>query len=193
MEIVVNNIINIFTVIDGKVHILLKNNKLIKIECNDDIETINKKYIEENLDIENLSLKQFYTFSEKQDNKLIINILFMDIVNYNSIKLADDLSLIELSKLDIDKKYLDKCLETLRKELVLNSTIKKLYPDEFSLPEIQKMYEDVLDKKYDRRNFRKRLIKLDVIECLEKVSSNKNGRPAKLYKFKDIVEDKCLF
>ena len=84
-------------------------------------------------------------------------------------------------------------IECLKRDLVLNSTIKKLYPEEFVLPEIQKIYEELLEKKYDRRNFRKKLIKLDVIECLEKVSTNKNGRPAKLYKFKDIVEDKCLF
>lgn len=193
MQIVVNNIINVFTVIDSKINLLLKNNELIKIECNDEIDSINKKYIEKNLNINNLDLKQFYTFSEKKEDKLIINILFMDIVNYNSIKLNDNLSFIELSKLDIEKKYIDKYLEFLKKELVLNSTIKKLYPGEFSLPEIQKIYEEILDKKYDRRNFRKKLIKLDVIECLEKVSSNKNGRPAKLYRFKDIVEDKYLF
>lgn len=192
MEIEVNNIINIFTVIDGKIHLLLKGNELIKIECNDEIDIINKKYIEENLNIDDLNLRQFYTFSEKKENKLIINILFIDIVNYNSIKLTDNLSLKSLSKIDINQDYIDKCLEFLRRELVLNSTIKKLYPDEFSLPEIQKIYEDILNKKYDRRNFRKKLIKLDVIECLEKVSSSKNGRPAKLYRFKDIVEDKCL-
>ena len=193
MQIVVNSIINVFTVIDNKINLLLKNNELIKIECNDEIESINKNYIEKNLNINNLDLKQFYTFSEKKEDKLIINILFMDIVNYNSIKLNDNLSFIELSKLDIEKNYIDKYLEFLKKELVLNSTIKKLYPGEFSLPEIQKIYEEILDKKYDRRNFRKKLIKLDVIECLEKVSSNKNGRPAKLYRFKDIVEDKYLF
>ena len=84
-------------------------------------------------------------------------------------------------------------MEYLRKNLVLNSTIKKLYPKEFVLPEIQKIYENLLNKKYDRRNFRKRLIKMDIIEDLNKMSLNKKGRPAKLYRFKDITEDKILF
>jgi len=193
MEIVVNNMISVVTVIDGKIHLLLKDNKLIEIECNDTIDLVNKNYVEKNLNIKDLDLKQVYTFSEKKEDKLVINILFMDIVNYSNIKLEDDLSLVPLKKLDINEEYINKYLDFLRKELVLNSTIKKLYPGEFSLPEIQRIYEDILEKKYDRRNFRKRLIKLDVIECLEKVSSNKNGRPAKLYKFKDIIEDKCLF
>jgi len=193
MEVIVNNVINIFTIIEGKIHLLLKDNQLIELECNDEVNVVNNNYIKNNFNIKGLDLKQLYTFSDKIDNKLSINILFVDIVNYNNIELTDTLSLIPLSKLNIKQEYLHKCLDFLKKELVLNSTIKKLYPNEFSLPEIQKIYEDILDKKYDRRNFRKRLIKLDVIECLDKMSTSKNGRPAKLYKFKDIVEDKCLF
>lgn len=193
MEVTICNIINIFTIIEGKIHLLLKDNQLIELECNDEINVVNNNYIKNNFNIKDLDLKQLYTFSDKIGNKLNINILFVDIVNHNNIELTDNLSLIPLSKLNIKQEYLDKCLEFLKKELVLNSTIKKLYPNEFSLPEIQKIYEDILDKKYDRRNFRKRLIKLDVIEVLDKMSSSKSGRPAKLYRFKDIVEDKSLF
>ena len=71
--------------------------------------------------------------------------------------------------------------------------MKRLYPNEFVLPEIQKIYEQLLEKNFDRRNFRKKLIKLDVIEDLDKISTGKNGRPAKLYKFKEIKENKILF
>ena len=106
---------------------------------------------------------------------------------------AGHLNFRELDKLDKENIYINKSIECLKKELILNSTIKKLYPKEFVLPEIQKIYEDLLDKKYDRRNFRKKLIKLDVIEDLDKISSNKTGRPAKLYRFKEIKEDKVLF
>lgn len=192
MEVVVNNVINIFTIVDGEINLLVKNNDLIKVECNDDIEIVNKNYINNNLEINNLNLKQFYTFSEKQEDKLIISILFIDIVNYNDIKLTDDLNLIPITKLSNENKFIEKSLSFLKKELILNSTIKKLYPEEFSLPEIQRIYENILDKKYDRRNFRKRLIKLDLIEPLDKISSNKNGRPAKLYRFKDVKEEISL-
>ena len=74
------------------------------------------------------------------------------------IKQVEDLDLSSCSDI-----YIGKSIEYLKKELVLNSTIKKLYPNEFSLPDIQKLYEDLLGKKYDRRNFRKKLIKLNII------------------------------
>ena len=191
MDITVRCIINIFTIIDGNINLLVKNNnELIKIDCLDNFDIVCNKYIKENIDIKNLNLKQVYTFSKKSD-KLNIDVLYIDIINVDSIKLNNKFKFIELNKLN--NKYVNKSIEYLKRELVLNSTIKKLYPNEFILPEIQKIYENLLDKKYDRRNFRKRLIKLDVIEDLEKFCVNKAGRPAKLYKFKDFDEDKILF
>ena len=191
METIVKSLIGIFTVIDGKIHLLMNENKLFTIMCNDNIELENIKYINNNLDIENLNLKQCYTFSEKKDEKLLISVLYTDIINYEDI-ISSNFKLIPIEKIEKDI-YIDKLLESLKKDLVLNSTIKKIYPREFILPEIQKIYEDILNKKYDRRNFRKRLIKLDVIEDLNKMSESKKGRPAKLYRFKDITEDKILF
>jgi len=193
MNIVVKNIINIFTIIDGKINLLVNDNNLIEIECLDDLDLVNKKYIENNIDIKSLSLKQVYTFNKKEDDKLLLTVLYIDIVNSNNIKLNNKFNFIKIDKLDKEDIYINKSIEFLKKELTLNSTIKKLYPNEFVLPEIQKIYEDLLNKKYDRRNFRKKLIKLDVIEDLDKISLNKKGRPAKLYKFKEITEDKILF
>lgn len=192
MNIIVENIINIFTLIDGEIHLLTNNNKLIKIQCNDDFDRINNNYINSYLRIKNLNLKQYYTFSERIENKLFISVLFIDIVNVNDIVLNNDLKLIRVSNLDCEDPIIKKSLEFLKKQLIINSTIKKLYPDEFSLPEIQRIYENILDKRYDRRNFRKRLIKFDIIEPLDKISLNGNGRPAKLYKFKEMTEEKSL-
>lgn len=191
MEVIVKSLIGVFTVVDGKISLLMDNNNLFSITCSDNVEEENKKFLENNLNIDNLNLKQCYTFSEKKDDKLYISILYTDIVNYNNIK-CNNFTLKHIDNIE-ENIYINKLLEYLKKDLVLNSTIKKLYPSEFVLPEIQKIYEDLLNKKYDRRNFRKRLIKLDVIEDLNKISENKKGRPAKLYRFKDITEDKILF
>lgn len=193
MDIEVKCVVNIFTIIEDKINLLVKDNKdLLMIECLDDLDLVCNNYIKDNIDIKDLNLKQYYTFSKKR-HKLEITVLYVDIINIKNIKLNSKFKFIDLDKLDNNNIYISKSIEYLKKELVLNSTIKKLYPDEFILPQIQKIYENLLGKSYDRRNFRKRLIKLDIIESLNKVSSNKNGRPAKIYKFKEIKEDKVLF
>ena len=191
MEVVVKSLIGIFTIIEGKINLLMDGNNLFTIKCNDVVEFENELFINNNLNIDGLDLKQCYTFSERENDKLVVSILYSDIINYECIK-TNNFVLMPIENVNRDI-YVDKLIECLRKDLVLNSTIKKLYPGEFILPEIQKIYENLLEKKYDRRNFRKRLIKLDVIEDLEKMSENKIGRPAKLYRFKDITEDKILF
>ena len=191
MEVVVKSLIGIFTIVDGKINLIMDGNNLFTIDCDDVVEFKNQEFINNKLNIEGLDLKQCYTFSEKEDDKLIISILYSDIVNFESIK-SNNFVLMPIEDVNKDI-YIGKLIECLKKELVLNSTIKKLYSGEFILPEIQKIYEDLLNKKYDRRNFRKRLIKLDVIEDLNKMSENKIGRPAKLYRFKEIIEDKILF
>ena len=191
MEVVIKSLIGIFTIVDGKINLIMDGNNLFTISCDDVVEFKNQEFINNNLNIEGLDLKQCYTFSEKDDNKLMVSILYSDIVNFESIK-SNNFVLMPIENVNKDI-YIDKLIDCLKKDLVLNSTIKKLYSGEFVLPEIQKIYEDLLNKKYDRRNFRKRLIKLDVIEDLNKMSENKIGRPAKLYRFKDITEDKILF
>ncbi len=191
MEVIVKSLIGIFTIVDGKINLIMDGNNLFTIICDDVVEFKNQEFINNNLNIEGLDLKQCYTFSEKYDNKLMVSILYSDIVNFESIK-SNNFVLMPIENVNKDI-YIDKLIECLKKDLVLNSTIKKLYSGEFVLPEIQNIYEDLLNKKYDRRNFRKRLIKLDVIEDLNKMSENKIGRPAKLYRFKDITEDKILF
>lgn len=193
MNIEVKSIINIFTIIDGKINLLVKDNNLIEINCLDELDFINNNYIKDNIDIKDLNLKQCYTFSKKENDNLKLTVLYIDIINIDSIELNDKFSFVEINKLDKNDIYINKSIEYLKKEIILNSTIKRLYPGEFILPEIQKIYEQLLGKKYDRRNFRKKLIKLDIIEDLYKISSNKTGRPAKLYKFKEIKEDKILF
>ena len=192
MDIVVKSIINIFTIIDGKINLLVKNNNdLLEVNCLDNLDLVCNNYIKKNIGIKDLNLKQCYTFSKKEE-KFILTTLYIDIININNIKLNNKFKFVELNKLD-KSDIIDKSIEYLKKELVFYSVIKRLYPSEFVLPEIQKIYEEIFNKKYDRRNFRKRLIKLDLIEDLNKFSSNRNGRPAKLYKFKEIKEDKIIF
>ena len=62
-----------------------------------------------------------------------------------------------------------------------------------TLPELQNVYEQILGKKLDRRNFRKKFIGLDLIEDTLEKNTGFNGRPAKLYRFKDEIKEINLF
>lgn len=80
------------------------------------------------------------------------------------------------------------------KELVVSTDVlKSLFKTEFTLPELQKTYESILEEKLDRRNFRKKLISLNIIEETNKTELFAGKKPAKLYKFKPTSNIKNLF
>ncbi|MBP3461038.1 MAG: NUDIX hydrolase [Bacilli bacterium] len=87
---------------------------------------------------------------------------------------------------------IEESVNKLKKELLNTKLLKIFFPSDFTLPELQKLYEQVLNKKLDRRNFRKKILKLGIIEDTMDKNISMTGRPAKLYRFKDI-DDKDLF
>ncbi len=77
----------------------------------------------------------------------------------------------------------------LKNQLQNTELLKVLFPSDFTLTELQSLYEQILNKKLDRRNFRKKILHLDILEDTKEKTNNKTGRPAELYRFKgDIYE-----
>ena len=59
-----------------------------------------------------------------------------------------------------------------------------LLPENFTIPQLQKLHEDVLNKKLDSRNFRKNILRKGVlVKTKNKSQSGRTGKPATLYKF----------
>jgi 8-oxo-dGTP diphosphatase len=97
----------------------------------------------------------------------------------------------ELPELAWDHQHIvDVALNKLRAR-VLNKPIGfELLPRKFTLPQLQTLYEVILDKSLDKRNFRKKLMKMDLVEKLNERDKNNVKRPAHLYRFdKRIYEE----
>ena len=74
-----------------------------------------------------------------------------------------------------------KGIDTLKELIVTTDILKSLKG--VTIPEIQKTYEGILNKTFDRRNFRKKLLSLGIIEDTNKYIIFEGKKPAKLYKF----------
>ena len=81
-------------------------------------------------------------------------------------------------------------LEKLKKSIVNSNILKTLFPNGFTIPEIQKTYEAILNKSFDRRNFRRKLLSLGLIYDTNKEINFEGKKPAKLYKFKEEISNK---
>ena len=59
-----------------------------------------------------------------------------------------------------------------------------LMPKTFTLSELQATYEAIFGKAFDKRNFRKKILSLEVLEETDKMAQDGAHRPARLYKFR---------
>ncbi len=67
-----------------------------------------------------------------------------------------------------------------------------LLPEKFSITELQRLYEATLETKFDKRNFRKKLAKMNLLIDLEEKQQNVSHRAAKLYSFdQNVYQQLC--
>lgn len=81
------------------------------------------------------------------------------------------------------KEILDKALETLRMELNLVPVGYNLLPEKFTIPELQKLYETILGRKLDRRNFLRKITAIGILIKLDEKKSNVAHKAPNLYRF----------
>ncbi len=206
------SLINIFTVEKGMLKILLERKKeepykgywilpkeTLKKETTLDI-TI-ESILNRTINTSKIYTEQNHTFSglDRYPGSRVITTSYIGLVDNKKVKLNDDLelnwfNLEELPKIGYDHKDIIENAKQLLKTKLVNTTIlKNLFPNEFTLPEIQSVFESIMNKKLDRRNFRKKFLTLNLIEETGNNSVGGSGRPAKLYKFKENIKDINLF
>ncbi len=77
----------------------------------------------------------------------------------------------------------DKALDMLRHELIADNIGFELLPEKFTLSQLQHLYEIVLDKKMDKRNFRKNVLKMENLQPLDEKQKGVLHKPAQLYQY----------
>jgi 8-oxo-dGTP diphosphatase len=79
-------------------------------------------------------------------------------------------------------KILTEALERLRDDFVNYKTGFELLPEKFTLGHIQRLYEIILGKDLDKRNFRKKILKEKLVSPTDQKQTGVLHKPAVLYK-----------
>ncbi len=161
--------------------------------------------IKEKSGIEDISITEFKTFG-KVDRSPVMRMVavgFFGVIDSKRVKVlretkttsnADWFPIDKIPPLGFDhEEILEAALKELQKKIINSNILKTLYPETVTIPELQKVYEAILNKKFDRRNFRKKILSLDILDDTGLTSPFDGNRPAKLYKFKKKVENKEVF
>lgn len=202
----------IYTVDDGVIKILLKKKKTNpykgawilpgNILSNEEtFETAARTIAYDNAGIIANKMWQCHVFSQlnRDPDERIIAAVY-SAVAAGPVRLNSDYELKwfridKLPRLGYDhEKIIKEIYDLLKKKIIHNddNIIKEFFPDVFTLNEFQAFWEFVTDEVYDRRNFRKKLILQNYIKETNQQAKNKTGRPSKLYKFTDSLEEDSL-
>lgn len=165
---------------------------------NETLEDGARRELKEKTGLENIKLELGNIFDDVNRSNLqrMIGVSFLGVINTKGIELqketmktsnADFFAIDKVPKLAYDHNLvIDKSLVILKEKILKSSILKDLLPEEFTLPELQNVYETLLNKELDRRNFRKKLLNDGIIWAVNKDAVFNGKKPAKLYCFKDI-------
>ena len=130
-----------------------------------------------------------------------ITIGYWALVEFSKVVPKPDEFSLACQWFDIDKvptlildhnEILDQALLSLRRNLNEFPLGKDLLPTKFTMPELQRLYETVLNKKLDRRNFQKKILGLDILIKLQERKQGGAHKAPFLYKFDRIKYKKAM-
>lgn len=152
------------------------------------------RVLKEKTDVDNIYLEQLYTFGDplRHPNARVITCAYFALVRYEDIKIAtsDELGwhkVLDLPPLAFDhKEIIQYSLKRTRERLEICPVAYQLLPEKFTLTEMQKAYELIMQKKLDKRNFRKKATSTNGLIELDEYTKSSSKRPARLYTFEKI-------
>jgi 8-oxo-dGTP diphosphatase len=173
----------------------------IYILPNESIEVNLQKLIEEKIGLTDCFLEQLQGFTKVFRNPIgrVINIAFYAVVMLDDriLKLNEQEGNIWVNASDVGELAFDHneivkyAKEKLKRRVKRRPIGFNLLPDEFTILQLQSLYEEALGKDLDKRNFRKKLFKSKLVYDTGKFfRSIGSKKPSKLYSFDRIMYDK---
>ncbi|MFC1598636.1 NUDIX domain-containing protein [Patescibacteria group bacterium] len=196
----------IFTVKDNELYILLIQMKKVPynnmwalpgglVKDSENLDKAAMRILKEETNVANIYLEQLYTFGEtdRDPRGRVISVAYFALIPDTNLKLKTipkyaDVKwhkFVDLPKLAYDHNEIAKyAKQRLEWKIEYSNAVWSLLPTKFTLSQLQKVYESILGQELDKRNFRKKIFKLNIIQATGEKTIFGAHRPAMLYKFK---------
>jgi 8-oxo-dGTP diphosphatase len=168
------------------------------IRLSEPLDEAAKRVLYEKTHVKDVYLEQLYTFGDpgRYPNARVITVSYFALIRSDDIQLSHESDaniqqvnwhpVYNLPALAYDhKEIIEHALKRLRDRLEYTPIAFQLLPKMFTLTELQKTYEMILDKDLDKRNFRKKMISLNILSESDEFTKLSSKRPARLFSFID--------
>ena len=132
-----------------------------------------RRELKEETGLENAFIEQFHTFSEpgRDPRGRVITIAHYALVKIQEVEGGDDAAqarwfpIGEVPPLAFDHdRILRMAMSRLKEKIHFEPVGFELLPDVFTMPQLQNLYEAILEVHFDRRNFASKMLKLGILE-----------------------------
>lgn len=146
------------------------------------------------IDPKHAYLEQLYTFSDigRDPRNRVVSVAYLGLIPGSraaayersfskTVQWCDTSKLPSLAYDHTD--MVRTAIERLKSKIAYTNIAFGLLPEQFTLTELQELYETVLNKKLDKRNFRRKVIDIGLIAAVKSKITGVAHRPALLYRF----------
>ena len=164
------------------------------IKMNESCEEGALRELKEETGLTNTYIEQFHTFSEpnRDPRERVITVAYYALVRIQDVKAGDDATKAEWFALDKvpqlafdHDRILRRALKHLRERIHFEPIGFELLPEKFTLKQLQNLYEAILDVRFDRSNFAKKMHHFNILTQLDETIWPTPKREAHLYKFNE--------
>jgi len=166
------------------------------VENTESIESAAQRILYESTGLKGIYMEQFYTFGalNRHPQGRVITVAYYAMIRLtnqkdlkpitNFAKQAVWMPVKDMPELAFDhSRIFRKGFEKIRNKISYQPIAFELLPEKFTLTQLQNLYEVILNKKLDKRNFRKKMLAYDILKELDEKQKGVSYRAAKLYKF----------
>jgi len=153
-----------------------------------------RRELQEETNLQDIFLEQLYTFGQlnRDPRERVVTVAYYALVNLegHDVKASTDarnaawFSLNELPELAFDHEtILNAAHVRLRGKVRYQPIGFELLPEKFTLRQLQHLYEVILDRELDKRNFRKKVLGMEIVQETDEIEKDVAHRAARLYRF----------
>jgi 8-oxo-dGTP diphosphatase len=164
------------------------------VRMEESLDAAARRELEEESGIRPSHLEQLYTFGDpgRDPRGRVVTVAYFALVKLSDhrVHAATDareaawFSVWDTPKLAFDHgEVLATALQRLKGKVRYQPIGFELLPPKFTLTQLQKLYEVILERELDKRNFRKKILAMDLLEELDEVEQDVSHRAARLYRF----------
>lgn len=153
------------------------------------------RFLFETTGVKDVYLEQLYTFSNpnRDPHGHVVSVAYFALVNRARLNLRVPGTCVNIGWFSVasppplaydHSEMLQYALQRLRWKLEYTNIVYSLLPRDFTLTELQRVYETILDRPLDKRNFRKKMMSLGMLQATPRMAKIGAHRPARLYRFR---------